>query len=281
MRGRKSGFTLAELLLTMSLVALLTVLFARLIASATTITTAGQKRLNTDTQARQIFDRMAIDFAQMVKRSDVDCYVKGSDAQIGNDRIAFFAHLPGYYPSSGSPSSVSVVAYRVNESASSIAYMKLQRMGKGLLWNGVSPSNTPLVFGPSATLQTNWPSATAANPADPNYGDPDYETFGPYVFRLEYFYQLTDGSVATAPSGSGIPSISAISACIAVIDPRSKIVLTDAQLNSLAGRMTDYATSFRRDGLLAQWQTALDTTTDMPRSAVSGVRLYQRDFYLR
>ena len=51
-------------------------LFAQLLKSAVTITTLGHKQMDADSQARQLLDRMAIDFAQMVKRSDVDYYVK-------------------------------------------------------------------------------------------------------------------------------------------------------------------------------------------------------------
>ena len=35
-----------------------------------------------------------------------------------------------------------------------------------------------------------------------------------------------------------------------------------------------------RGELLSTWQTALDGITDMPRPAISGIRLYERYFYL-
>ena len=40
----------------------------QLLNSAATITTLGHKQMDADSQARQLLDRMAIDFAQMVKR---------------------------------------------------------------------------------------------------------------------------------------------------------------------------------------------------------------------
>ena len=50
---------------------------------------------------------MAIDFAQLVKRSDVDFWAKGTvapnsvgGAMAGNDQITFYSTVPGYYPSS-------------------------------------------------------------------------------------------------------------------------------------------------------------------------------------
>ena len=58
------GFTLAELLVTMSVLALLVFLFTQLLNSAATIMTFGNKRMDADSQARQLLDRMAIDFAK-------------------------------------------------------------------------------------------------------------------------------------------------------------------------------------------------------------------------
>ena len=101
---------------------LFVLLFTQLLNSAATITTLGHKQMDADSQARQLLDRMAIDFAQMVKRSDVDFFAKGTAApksvggtMTGNDQIAFYSAVPGYYPSTGSQSPVSLVAYRCND----------------------------------------------------------------------------------------------------------------------------------------------------------------------
>ena len=58
---------------------------------------------------------MALDFAQMLKRTDIDYYVKqrsgynghgnghgwgqGKNGDKGSDQMAFFSAVPGYYPS--------------------------------------------------------------------------------------------------------------------------------------------------------------------------------------
>src|SRR5205823_3521100 len=149
------AFTLAELLVTVGVLVLLVLLFTQLLNSAATITTLGHKKMDTDSQTRQLLDRMAVDFAQMVKRSDVDFFAKGTTApnsvggaMAGNDRIAFYSAVPGYYPPTGSQSPVSLVAYRINSDSTSSSYDKLERMGKGLVWNGVSSTDTPIVFMP-------------------------------------------------------------------------------------------------------------------------------------
>jgi hypothetical protein len=276
------AFTIVELIVAFAVLTLVIIFVTRLFNTATAITTIGNKRMDADAQARQLLDRMAIDFWQMVKRSDIDYYLKSpANAQTGNDQIAFFTQVTGYYPSTGSQSPISLVSYRVNSINTAAAFNKLERMGKGLLWNGVSPSNVPIVFLP-LTINTNWPSATNA------VAEPDYEVLGPQVFRLEYFYLLKNGNVSDTPwetsaghtSVSGMQDVAAIAASIAVIDPKSKILLSDAQISTLAGEMNDFVPSMRPGELLTQWQSVLDGTTRMPRSSISSIRLYERLFPL-
>src|ERR1044072_11073 len=97
-----AAFTLAELLISVGVLVLLVLLATQLLNSAANITTLGHKQMDADSQARQILDRMAIDFAQMVKRSDVDFFAKGTvspnsvgGVMAGNDQIAFFRAAPG------------------------------------------------------------------------------------------------------------------------------------------------------------------------------------------
>jgi hypothetical protein len=280
--------------------------------------------MDVDSQARLVLDRMAVDIAQMVKRSDVDYYFKTASIPqtidpatnpTGNDQMAFFSTVSGYYPPAGSQSPVSLIAYRVNGASSSPVYVELERMGKGLLWNGVTPPSSPA---PTAVPMIFLPQTISAIPAwsgaiqpspDPNYFDPDYELVGPYVFRFEYSYLLkgftyfdtvsntykTNPSIAsdtpwdTRPplnhtTVSGMQDVAAISVVIAAIPPKSRLLLSNStnppQLITLASRMNDFVLTMKPGDLAAQWQAALDGTTDMPRSAIAGVRIYQRYFYL-
>ena len=98
-RRRTTGFTLAELVVSIGVLAVLVLLFTLLLNSAASITTLGHKQMDADSQARQLLDRMAIDFAQMIKRSDMSFYFKGGagGTQTGNDQIAFYSATSGYY----------------------------------------------------------------------------------------------------------------------------------------------------------------------------------------
>lgn len=192
----------------------------------------------------------------------------------GNDRIAFYSAVPGYYPASGGyESPLSLVAYRINSDSAASSYNRLERMGKGLLWNAATPSPAPIVFMP-LTISAIWAAATSSSASDP-----DYEVIGPQVFRFEYCYLLTSGSLSITPP----PSISGIAAFvvdIATIDPQSKVLLTNTQIASLAGQLSDYAANMVPGQLRNNWQNIIDANTTLPRSALSGVRLYERFFYL-
>jgi hypothetical protein len=336
-----AGFTLVELVVTIGVLVLLVLFATQLLKSAATLTTLGHNQMDANAQTRQLLDRMAIDFAQMIKRSDVDYYLKSSAAaplrrvlQPGNDTIAFYSAVPGYYPPSGLQSPVSLVSYRVN------AQHKLERMGKGLVWNAVSPSDTPVVFIPipvasalpTGELPAPTPTATPL-PAWPNVADlaaaptpdPQTEVVGAQVFRFEYYYLLKgqtdingnpynpilsdipwDTRICSCPSANATPTptptpptqcchtapegmqdVAAVVVTIALIDPKSRVLVTDAQLTRLNGAdglppaLVDFSAGMTPGQLLAQWRTALDANAiGLPRPAISGIRIYERYLYL-
>src|SRR5205809_1850014 len=282
------GFTLVELLVSLGVLSLLVFFVTSLVNSAATITTLGHKQMDADSQARQFFDRMAIDFAKMVKRNDLDFFAKGTTApnsvggaMAGNDRIAFFSQLPGYYPTGSTTttqSPVSLIAYRVNsDSTNNSLYNKLERMGKGLVWNAAT-ADTPVVFW--ATISTTWSAATSTTTTDAAY-----DVVGPKVFRFEYCYLRTNGSLVITPplDSNGCADLSRIAAIVAdmaVIDSKSKVLLTNAQITTIAAGLSDYTAGMTPGQLRTNWQTYLDGITNLPRPAISGIRLYERYFYL-
>jgi hypothetical protein len=270
-----------ELLISVAVLTLIIFMLGQVATNSVAVTRTGSKHIDTDTQARAVLDRMAVDFAQMLKRTDVDYFVKAptgyknphahgkglhlTGGQQGNDQIAFFSQVAGYNStSSTSLSPVSLVAYRVNSAqTTSRNYLQLERMGKGLLWNGFdttkSNSPYPIVFLPGQIAPPPPPpNAPAIGPwAGPWYGainndntpkstDPDYETIGPGVFRLEYYYLLKDGTISDVPqvkvngvsqwdftktlSGNlnAFSDVEAIAVVIAVIDPGTRSLLYDA-----------------------------------------------------
>ena len=336
-RRAPDGFTLAELLVSIVVIAIIILMVAHLMNSATAVTRTGNKHIDADTQARAILDRMALDFGKMLKRSDVDYYIKQPTTKYNghsnghgygaanhvksgqqlNDQIAFFSQVPGYYPPIGSQSPLSLVAYRVNNYSSSPSYLKLERMGKGLLWNGVSNATNPsaiypIVFSPQTIDLINSWSAAIYNDNSNNARsqDADYETIGPQVFRFEYYYLLKSGKVTDAPwdtdaghnsawfQANGLTDIQAIAVAIAVIDPANRALIPPASLYEIADDMDDFKTAPGRGvggakkigDMEVQWNQVAQTIAStgrtssnapVPASAASAIRIYNRYFDLR
>jgi Tfp pilus assembly protein PilV len=288
-RGNAPGFTLAELLVSVGVLVLLVLLAAQLVNNAATITTLAHKQMDADSQARQLLDRMAVDFAQMVKRADVDYYLKSpSIPQNGNDQVTFYTALPGYFATSPSPapaytgkSSISLVSYRVNSDNTSASYNRTERLAKGLAWNGVSSSWIPVMFLPQ-TIRDNWPSAV-----DTNAADSDYEIIGAQTFRFEYYYLLKSGNLSTTPwdttsghtSVGGMQDVAAIIVDVAAIDSKSKALLSNSNITTLIQTLADYNGQVP-GALIANWRSTLDGNASLPRPALAGIRLYERYFYI-
>src|SRR5713101_1693612 len=328
------AFTLVEMLISIVVLALLILIVTQVVNTTAAVVRPANKHIDTDTQGRAILDRMAQDFGKMLKRSDVDYVIKqpgranypgnsgghsqgqgkkASSGQVLNDWMAFFSQRPGYYPS-GAQSPVSLVAYRVNGDPSSASYLELERMGKGLLWNGVSNATNPsasaiypIVFLPGTIAGVGSWSAAVTNDNTNSSKDSDYETVGPQVFRFEYYYLLKNGNVTDTPwntdaghtsiAGIGLADVQAIGVAIAVIDPASRSLISPASLFDLASDMDDFATQKglhfgnQKNGQLEdEWNSVVLSVSQtgqtsrgslVPAAAASAIRICNRYFDLR
>ena len=155
-----AAFSLVEIMVAVAVLVILTILVAQLTNSATAITRLGTKHIDADTQARAVLDRIGLDIAQMIKRTDIDYYIKQPTGYNGHGNGHGYGHKleTGQQGSDQSPSSVLVPGYyplvihirRSKKSnlargipgqsdSSRPSYLMLERMAKGLLWNGVEP----------------------------------------------------------------------------------------------------------------------------------------------
>lgn len=285
-RLRANGFTLAELLVSMGVLVLLTLLATQLVNNATTIMTLGHRQMDADSQARELFDRMAIDFAQMVRRPDVDYYLKASTTandcrlctrQRGNDQIAFYSTVPGWSAITGAQQGpVSIIGYRINASGTTLSN-RLERLGEGLVWNGAT-SDTRSDARPASVIF--WA------PLNPwaNLSNNPFDVIGRDVFRFEYYYLLQNGDLSATPwyatsSVRGLQDVSAIIVNVAVIDPKSRVLVSNSDIAGLADDLADYSGQLP-GSLLAGWRATLDGNRSLPRPVLSSLRLYERAFYL-
>lgn len=297
-----AAFTLIEVLVAMAVLAVIVVMVANLLSSATAVTTLSNNHMEADNQARTVFDRMALDFSRIVKRKDVDYYINKTT---GNDQIAFYSEAGGYYPTGVTgetpKSTMSLIGYRINAN-------KLERLSKALIWNGVTTA-TPgatsispatdksMVFSPRTlatpkTIIGTWPTIVGSADPDPN-PDPDYQVLSDQVYRMEFCFLLkplasTAAVLSDKPSYStvandytGFKDVAAIVVTLAVLDSRSRAPVTASNFNDAVGKLGDVSGTAIADPPLKAWQgkVALQDL-GLPVRAASQVQIYQRYFYL-
>jgi prepilin-type N-terminal cleavage/methylation domain-containing protein len=272
--ARAAGFTLIEIMVAVAVLVILILFVAQLTNSATAVARVGTKHMDADTQARTVLDRLGFDIGRMIRRNDLDYYIKGPASYIGHgnghgwgnrlragqqgsDQCAFFASVPGYYPQTSGQGPISLVAYRINQNSTAASYLQMERMAKGLLWNGVvttnNPSSYPIVFLPT-TISAISPWSAAVK--DDNSGqsiDADYEVIGPQIFRFEYWYLLKSGILTDVPWDqaatpahtwlNGWTDVQAIAVAIAIIDPASRTLIPSSTLLDMASDLDDFKTA--------------------------------------
>jgi prepilin-type N-terminal cleavage/methylation domain-containing protein len=270
-RVRKSGFTLVELLVACSILALLVVLVAQMVGSASSVTGNSKKRLDADDEARLVFDRVAGDINGMVKRRDINPLFLGSN---GNDSFYFYSQAPAYSTNAAaSNSQIALIGYSVTNSG-----IGLVRFSMGQAWDSLAFSN------PSLTTIT----ATSAT---------NFHVIAPDVFRMEYALRMKPGSVnnngsvngtnvvfQTNNAGQALRDVSGIVLAIAILDPTSRQVVGTNALTSLAGVMADANTSSPNSAVSLtapaipadEWKTNALISSGIPPAARGQIRIYQR-----
>ena len=276
---RSAGFTLVELLVAMSVMAVLLAIVSQIVGSAATLTGLSSAHQEADIRARNFFSRMDIDFREMLRRKDVDYYLKDTARpQPGNDRMAFYSDVPGYYPPSNEPGPLSLVAYRVGNVPEGLN--GVERMGKGLSWHGGAAGEHPIVFLPQ-TIAATWPAVTDDRP------DSNYEEMGRGIFRFEYYYVLRSGMLSAVPWDAneghdaidGLTDVSAVVVVIAVVDSAAGLHITNNQLEALAQSMRDFDSSMQMGDIEKYWQDAV-ASGGLPPLVAKTIRIYRRTFLL-
>jgi hypothetical protein len=289
--GRETGFSLIEVLLAAVVLAIFTLLMLRLFDATRVTSVFWGQRMDAETQARIVLDRLAQDFARMIRRPDVDVAI-GRAA--GNDRIRFFSQVEGF-SDAVSPSEargISVVEYRINEDG------KLERGARALPFAGLVFSPPPdtssedvpvrLLDGPDNLVPAVNQGASGSN----------FDVLGDQVLRFELGYILKKNLAANPPRpapelaaelppGTQVDEIAAIFVGIVTLDQRARVLLNEAQLGAMRDAFRDYtqADAAARRDILAVWSRVLQDGAllqipGMPQPSAQAARVYQRVFPL-
>ena len=298
---------------------LLTLLFGML-DSASRLVDSAEKGGDSAIQAKQVLDRIGLDIAGMVNRSDVDQFYYQPGINTGNDKMFFYSEALGYAANTpATTNTVSLVGYRVeNNSSLTPAQPVLQRLAYGLPLDGAvgtvmqfltfpaSTQTIPLTYAPTTigTIPVTWPNVVGTtgdvdNGASPQY----YDEISSETFRMEICFQDQSGKFSwTPPFVNNNPTAttianpaSAIIVAIAVLDSKSRQLIStptawtalQQALPDLSGGITNSASGqpVLMDTL---WNSALMNPATIqslkgagvPVSVTAQVRVYQRYYPL-
>lgn len=297
LKRSQSAFTLAEMLVSISVLAVLLLLTAQLTVRATGIITTTLKRTDADSAARIALDRISLDVGRMIKRSDIDY---SFNKTTGNDSLAFFAEATGYYERAASAPSYSrrrplsaLIAYQASPTTSSPTNVDLRRLSQGIVWaddNSDTAAYFTLPFLPLKIVGS--PGIYANASALYNSNSADYKVISDQVFRFEFCFLMKDGTLSNQPWLANSPyshteltlsDISAVVVAIAVIDRTSRNLVGD--LTKLRDALPDVDAG---SDIAAKWIDVVNNRdaanpfppASIPQVAGGAVRIYQRYCYL-
>lgn len=303
-RRRGDGFTLIELMVSMVVLAVIVVMMAQMIRNTTIATSETGRNIDSDAQARSVFDRIEADLNGAIKRDDVDFYL---NKQPGNDQMFFYSVASGYFPqgdlalASGTAganarNAVALLGYRVNYVPATGSYA-LERLSRGLHWGDgpqTSGSYTSIAFLPYRIADCFNGCITDLTNTSTNLTTSQWDVIGDQIFRFELSYLLTSGTVSPNPNSSGTAAttwtradVAAIVITVATMDRDSRVMLPNvATLSSLGSLLDDADFSAPNNPTTAEkWtqkitQNISSPPPGIPKAAMSAVRVYQRYFYL-
>ncbi len=191
-----------------AVLSLLTVLLVQSINGTSRGIQSSGWRIDADQEARTVFDRIGGDLTAMPKDPGIDFIFS---KQEGNDKLFFYSEMAGNFSLSGTDaaqarSPISLVGYRIGPSQTSSRPILL-RVARGLKWDA-APDAPAMAFltcsGSSyaplaaSTLPGTWSTVVGAAP-DYEGTDPDFGLLSEFVYRMEFCFQLKDGTYSNTP----------------------------------------------------------------------------------
>lgn len=278
------GFTLLEMLVALTVLAMVVLLLFQTISGTSIASTMMMRRLDLDAEARSIFDRMDADITSMVIRQDVDALFlglpqDGSGVADRNDQFYFYSLGPGYSTATGGVSPISMVGYAVTN-------QQLCRMAMAKSWDDLPFLTTNVTV--TGFNHTNLPQCLGIAT---NY----WHVVGPSVFRMEIGLMMKSGTVnadgSTNRSNSyaylgnpskprhGLANVAAVVVAMGLLDPRSRSAVPQSQLSNLGLLLQDCMTN---GGIpLNAWETNFTLSNGLTPLLANRARLYIRTFPLK
>jgi hypothetical protein len=299
------------MLTAMAVLALLLAMIFGVVESASKLADSSQRGGDSDIEARQVLDRIGMDIAGMVIRSDVDQLYS---INAGNDTMFFYTQQAGYgVPSPDQANPVTLVGYRVhtdpNPKIAGSTEPILERLAYGLSWDGAAgslpmsfltfpPKTSPTNYAPASggAIAVQWASEVGSGTYD-NGASPYYDKIGSQIFRMKICFQSQNGTFSQYPgytnsmpsSSTSITNTTAVVVAIAVLDTKSRQLVPEGNWPALIGALPDPAAKDLANTppvlMDSIWNTALTNAAfakdvGIPEAAASHIKVYQRYYYL-
>ena len=311
--GDSTAFTLLEILVAITILAIITVAMATIFASTQKLVSQSNTSMGSLDAGEAVLSQIGLDISRMVLRDDVDYgFTKGgTDAGTGaNDSFSFYAGTTGFDNSGNAPSNprpLSIVSYQVGTDPVNPASTALQ-LNYGALqvdWaaGGSSPFTlSQLVSGVQTQFLYPKNSPTNSNPGTGGIlpAPAFYTTLAHEVIRFEFCLMLKTDPVSadnpprlltpdvptTVTGTAPIENIAGVLVGLVVVDPTSRMLFpagADAKLSKLflnppapsSGQIKDF---------LGLWSSVLTPanlkSVSIPGQAISGIHIYQRYYPL-
>jgi prepilin-type N-terminal cleavage/methylation domain-containing protein len=307
LRKRTPGFSLVELLVAVTVLALLGAVVVQMMGTTSRTVRLSNQIVDTASQARLVFDCLGTDLSALIKRPDVPFEALNATSGTTN-LLRFVSNVPSASSSLTSTTnrSTSLVTYQVAPHTDNAARPCLVRAGKAIAWSntgyfGLDPSTgLPLAFSSASFPATLLPQTA------------DFHILAPGVIRVIVGFQLyPDNQSVTLQNGTQIANargqvfysppvrsavsygggatalqidlsrISALVVGLVVIDLDSLRLLNADQVNALAAAFP-VPTQNPQPLPVAAWGSTATQPSSLPSSvplaARQSVRVFQR-FY--
>ncbi len=253
-----AGFTLIELLVAMAIVAAILVVTAQITGTARDSVRWAEKKIASDSGARQLTALLERDLREMIRRPDAPFEFK---VESGNDTLAFLATRAGYANGSADANrGASLVRYETDAGG---------QLVRGCLGFGFEGDDA-VPLDPEGPL--------------PKIPDDNRQIVSDTVFRVEFEFLVDEGKglLRQQDAPLNLASLRGIVTSVAVLDLASRAKLEKGDLSQLADLLDD-ASDTKTPAVI--WTGTLEEHSGRGLSGIPGdvfraVRIYEQTLLL-
>jgi prepilin-type N-terminal cleavage/methylation domain-containing protein len=276
--GRTCGFTLAEILVAVAILAIIVIMLGQMLGTMSRAWNFGHARANNFTKARAMLDLLAQDIQSGIFRPDLAAF----PASLINVTPPTFPSWEFYTARPGVPTNTTPAGPLRNVSVVQYTFIGPTNPNAGGIPNTLERADDPLVWG-DATLNAYFGNLTAfPGPTTPRDTAPGVIAFDVIFIQSDGSFSTTFTPVQAPPTPPPLPaSTRAVSISLAVIDDQTIAKLSSAQLTTLNSSLTAAVTDTPpKQSIKSYWDAYLNGTSMnwklYPQGTGAGLATFER-----